>query len=291
MAKGPEITDEVRMLIARLHKEHPKWTNSMIRNEVLDIVHKKDPSLPRDWPSKFSIDRIMPDIRERARLSKLNPDPLDQPWTIQSMSKSEYHIPPEALPSVLEAWAFFQDGDRTLTIREAQWVACLYAAIKDTENLCWHATFMSTIGKRAQDAGITNYMGSQSDNLHVYSSMTGYVITREQERKFSGLSEEQWRTIERLWPVYREHINGIKASMPKGTRSLRSGIHYEKGGIFEEMEPTQMDGFFPYMKERLRDAMKDKDRLVGNSCEKLEETKRSQKEVQNERKHKAKKQK
>ena len=59
MAKGPEITDDIRMLVTKLHKEHPKWTNEMIRNEVMSISHKRDPSLPKGWPSKFAIDRII----------------------------------------------------------------------------------------------------------------------------------------------------------------------------------------------------------------------------------------
>lgn len=277
MPKGPEITDEIRMLAARLHKDHPKWTNSEIRNWVASTMREKDPSLPKGWPSKYSIDRIMPDIRERARLRRLNPDPLDRPWTIHSMSRIEFHIPPEALPSVLKAWAFYQDGGRDLTIREAQWAARLYAAIKDAENLCWHASFMAGLAKQAEDAGIEDYMGTQSDNLHLYSTMTGHIITSEQERKCSGFTEKQWRRIEELWPAVRERV---RAQIPEGARLIRSGIHYENQGLFEEMESSQMGGLFLYTQERYRSTLRPRQAKA---------TQPSQRKVKNEREHKAKK--
>lgn len=235
MAKGPEITDEVRMLIARLHKEHLKWTNKMIRNEVLSIVHKKDPSLPKDWPSKFAIDRIMPGIRERVKRSQLEPNPLDKPWTIRSMNKSEYHIPPEALPSVLQVWHFFKDYDKTLTIREAQWVARLYAAIKDTENLCWYVNFMANVDRYVEEAGIEGHMGSQSDNLNVFSTMTGHVITREEDKRVTGWSEGMWRQVKEIWTK----IDKSKYIVPEGANPLRAGIRYERPTILEETEPSQ----------------------------------------------------
>ena len=125
MAKGPQITDEVKALIYKLHEKHPKWTNTMIRNEVLGIVHEKDKSLPREWPSKYSIDRIMPEIRDQVRQNKLKPDPVDEPWSMTTMG--EYYIPPETLPTVLALWGWMRETlDYHLTIREAQWAARLH---------------------------------------------------------------------------------------------------------------------------------------------------------------------
>lgn len=279
MAQGPAITDEVKMLIARLHKMHPKWTNSMIRNEVSSVVRQRDESLSKGWPSKYSIDRIMPGIRERARLKRLHPDPLDRPWTIYSMSRSEFCIPAEALPSVLEAWAFCQDSGTDLTMREAQWAARLSAAIKDTENLCWHAISMARLAWQAEEAGIEDYMGSQSDNLHVYSTMTGHVITREQERKLSGLSKEQWRRMEKAWPAIRDRVT---AEVAGGARLFRSGMHFEKQELFEGIENTALGGFFSYTRELIRADIRPK---------KLKETEPSQRGAKNERINKAKKQK
>lgn len=213
MAKGPEITDEVRMLIAKLHDDHPKWTNKMIRNEVLSIVHEKNPSLPKGWPSKFAIDRIMPGIRERAKRSKFKPNPFDQPWTIQSMSISKYHIPPEALPSVLQVWFLVKQKRSNLSIRDAQWVGRLYAAITDIEALYGYSLLASIAETYAERAGIEDFVGYEAVNLYVFSTMTDHVITSEEAKRIAGISEEiRPKTVD-LFPW----VKGMyEANIPKG---------------------------------------------------------------------------
>ena len=126
MAKGPEITDELKAFIYKVHEQHPTWTNQEIRNWVLARVHENKPSLPKEWPSKYVIDRIMPEIREQVKQSKLNPNPIDKPWSTTTMA--QYPIPPEALPTVLDVWAWTRANlHRTLSIREVQWAARFYA--------------------------------------------------------------------------------------------------------------------------------------------------------------------
>ena len=191
MPQGPVITDEVKMLITKLHKEHPKWTNNEIRNMVLSTVQKDNKSLPKGWPSKFAIDRIMPGVRERVRLAKLNLDPRDRPWTIQSVIR--YPIPSEALPAVLQVWFFAQDNGHTVTIRHAQWAARLYAAIKDIEALYGYSRIMAFQEKLAELAGIEDFRASQLDNLSVFSIVTGHIITHDEWIRASGQSEEEWR--------------------------------------------------------------------------------------------------
>lgn len=230
MAKGPEITDEIRISIARLHKEHPKWTNSMIRNEVLSIMHQRDPSLPKGWPSKYSIDRIMPGVRDRVRRSKLEPDPLDKPWTIGSTPDS---IPPEALPSVLRVWYWSQGMNHTLTIRQAQWAARLHAAIKDTESLHGYSIFIARMVKEVEDAGVDDPSSKlEVANLQVFSIMTGHKITPEDEQRVLGWSEEEWRQEQRLLPV---KLKQFEVNIPEGEPPLRFAIHFEK------TEPSQKE--------------------------------------------------
>jgi len=126
MAKGPEITDELKAFIYKVHEQHPTWTNQEIRNWVLARVHENKPSLPKEWPSKYVIDRIMPKIREQVKQSKLNPNPIDGPWSTTTLA--QYPIPPEALPHVLDVWAWTRVNlDMRLTIREVQWATRLYA--------------------------------------------------------------------------------------------------------------------------------------------------------------------
>ena len=137
MARGPEITDEIKVLIYKVHEEHPKWTNQEIRNWVLAAVHKDKPSLPKEWPSKYVIDRIMPKIREQVKQSKLSPNPIDRPWSTTTMA--QYPIPPEALPTVLYVWAWARVNEGIkLTIRDVQWLARLYAVEMPVNVLCTH---------------------------------------------------------------------------------------------------------------------------------------------------------
>lgn len=176
MAKGPEITDEVKALASKLHEEHPKWTNSMIRNEVLGIVHQKKPSLPKDWPSKFAIDRIMPDIREKLRLSKLTPNPIDEPWSTATMA--EYQISPEALPTVLALWAWMLENLHVkLTIRQAQWAARLYTVAEKMHVY----TFSMLCRSHAITEMIYERIGAHRGPFHgadwyMFCSMTGQDI-------------------------------------------------------------------------------------------------------------------
>lgn len=187
MAKGPAISDEVKMLIARLHDRHPKWTNKRIRNEVSSIAHERNPSLPKGWPSKFAIDRIMPGIRERAKRSKSEQNPLDQPWTVQSMGNSEYQIPPEALPSVLQVWFDAKQNGTQFSIRWARWVGRLYAAIKRIDTL-YDCSVLATLAETtAEKAGIEDFVGNEAANLLVFNLMTGRIFTTEEARSIAGI--------------------------------------------------------------------------------------------------------
>lgn len=228
MAKGPHITNEVRILIAKLHEQHPKWTNTMIRNEVLSIVHKGDPSLPKDWPSKHSIDRIMPEIRYRARLRKLKPTYGDLPWTIQSMTTCP--IPPEALPSVLRVWFAAREKGRALSIRDAEWVSRLYAAIDNVESLYSYSRLLSMLQKLADISGIESFMGTPQDNLCVFSIMTGYVVTHQDLRMALGWPDDKLRQLEEVWPL----LQGVVCDSPLGEVIPVPGVHYEWNEVVDE---------------------------------------------------------
>ena len=201
MAKGPAISDEVKMLMAKLHDDHPKWTNTMIRNEVLSRVHKRNPSLPKGWPSKFAIDRIMPGIRERAKRSQAKPNPIDQPWTVQSTGNSKYHIPPEALPSVLRAWLLAKKDGIDLSIRDARWAGRLYAAITDTRALLHCSVLASLAEIMAEKAGIEDFVGNEAVNLFVSKIMDDYVRTDKEARPVGGKSRKIRRKEDDLYAL------------------------------------------------------------------------------------------
>ena len=197
MAKGPVITDEILVLAAKFHEEHPKLKNQEIRNLIWASVHDRDKELPehkrmpQEWPSKYVIDRIMPEIRKGVERHKLEPDAHDKPWTTQSLVK--YPITPDALPSVLEVWFFVQNFKSeyktvpSMTIRQAQWVARLYCAIKDTKALLTYSQILADFERQAEIAGL-DYFSSQWTTLEVFSQMTGRKFTHNEMEKITGLS-------------------------------------------------------------------------------------------------------
>ena len=191
MPKGPAITDEIKELVAKLHDKHPKWTNKKMRLEVQKIKHREDKELAEKWskwPSPFSIDRIMAEVKKNKKLRLRNPDARDNAWTIQSIG--EYPIPAEALPAVLEAWFHVQNlvsmGVPPLTIRQVQWAARLSATIKDTKALLTYSVLMADYEKQAEDAGL-DYYGSPWDTLEVYGQMIGRTFTEEEKKRITGL--------------------------------------------------------------------------------------------------------
>jgi len=245
MARGPEITDEVKMLIARLHKEHPKWTNIMIRNEVLSIVHKRDSSLPKGWPSKFAVDRIMPGIRKHAKHNERERNPIDQPWTIQSMSNSQYYIPSEALPSVLRVWFHAKEQGYDLSIRHAQWVGRLYAVITDVETLSRESYMASAMESLAEWAGIKDFLGTEAVNLYLFSMMTGHVVTSEEAKSIGGALAPIGPKGENLYLVpwmgtvqadmTEENLDGLR----RGYEAAQKMKLRRKGGQNERQHKTQ----------------------------------------------------
>lgn len=191
MAKGPPISDEVRVVAARIHEEHPKWTNDEIRNWVLGIVHKKNPSLPKDWPSKSAIDRIMPGIREQVRQRKLNPDVRDEPWSIFTLR--EYPLPSEALPTILRLSAFNREiSGHDLTIREAQWGARLHALPHIPVEFLWFLVATYTISERLCELTGAHMISTHALDLFIFFLLTeGQEVSPERVKKLLGEREQE----------------------------------------------------------------------------------------------------
>jgi len=134
MAKGPLVTPKVEALIASIYEKNPKWKAPRVRYEVISILHKHDPSLPKDWPSLSMVQKVLAKVRKE--VGKTNPK--DARWSLGSLI--EYPIPPEALPAVtkvyeeLDPWSAFVDtAYGSFTVREALWVARLYKIIDEPD--------------------------------------------------------------------------------------------------------------------------------------------------------------
>ena len=125
--------------------------------------------------------------------------------------------PTGLIPHTDHVQFFFDRFHIVLTIRQAQWAARLYAAVTDTENLAWHVRTLANIDKYLEDAGITDFMGGQWDNLSLYSTMMGHEITRD----------EDWRCLQMLG-ITDEVFQQMKEVMNKVDReSTRPDEHID----------------------------------------------------------------
>jgi hypothetical protein len=177
MAKGPQITDEVRILAAKLCKEHPRWKNKEIRNWIVASVHKADPSLPKGWPSKYAIDRILPDIREELRKQKVNPNPLDRPWSLDDLRDNP--MPPEVLPKVFKLWGLGKEVHKELTNREVKWVVQLSAMTDDLFRL-WNAASLCARWEQISELANFSHFSKPLWMADLYSILTNMT---EDEKK------------------------------------------------------------------------------------------------------------
>lgn len=165
MAKGPIITAAVRLLISEIYIAHPDWRAKEVQCEVDKRLHGKGPGLS-------AVQKELAEIRKRDEDRSPESKGLDRPWSLASLViKSEYELPPEVIPIVLEAkrqrsldikqslsaeaakrivhirhivedirtprsqW-FLKSLDEPIqpfSVREAKWIARIYHVLKDRE--------------------------------------------------------------------------------------------------------------------------------------------------------------
>ncbi len=75
--------------------------------------------------------------------SRMKNHEFDQPWHLALMRNPNYAIHPEAIPSVISVRRFLQRNIPTdeVSIRQAQWIANLYAMVTDVEDLYYNSMF------------------------------------------------------------------------------------------------------------------------------------------------------
>ena len=119
MAKGPIITDEVRLLISEVHIAHPHWLAKDVQHEVNVRMRGKGPRIS-------AIQKQLTTVRKAsASVSKS----LEAPWSIAV--SADYGIPLETNEVLMKIWKWCAVVGMTLTIREAQWVARLRGVTTD----------------------------------------------------------------------------------------------------------------------------------------------------------------
>ena len=125
MAKGPIITDEVRLLISEVHIAHPHWRAKDVQHEVNVRMHGKGPRIS-------AIQKQLTTVRKAsASVSKS----LEAPWSLGI--SADYGIPLEANEAIMKIWKWRAVVGLTLTIREAQWVTRLKGIAADNLLYSW----------------------------------------------------------------------------------------------------------------------------------------------------------
>jgi hypothetical protein len=135
MPKGALLTDDVKILIAKVYKKYSKkWTAPMVRNEVDLRLHNQKFT---GWPSLSSVQKVLAIIRKK----ESEPSPLDETWCFYSLA--EYPIAPEAIPLVISIYnKCYLESEGSYTgawmpsIREMLWVGRLHKIIEIYHSKC-----------------------------------------------------------------------------------------------------------------------------------------------------------
>jgi hypothetical protein len=167
--RGPNISPKVRKMI--------------YEEAVLNQHQKRRDLLARDLIRKIRNSGATPPgedtlIKMISRFRKREPNPLDQPWTIESLIK--YKTTPEALPWILKAWAYSREFlNHALTIRDAGWVERLYGVIRDVGKLTSIATGYAYAEMMAEILK-QRFSTLDQDALKLITIMTGEEFTSDQ---------------------------------------------------------------------------------------------------------------
>lgn len=164
MAKGPLVTDGVRILIASVQNKHPRWKARQILDETRLLLRKHNPELSPDWPSLSTVQKELAAINRKNKGETENP--LDLPWSIATLA--EYEMPPDTLPAILKVQELIEgrareravgDNDRSwrLTIRQARWTSrlCYMFSDDDIATLAFAARMYARMERIRETLGIS----------------------------------------------------------------------------------------------------------------------------------------
>tara|TARA_R100000049_G_C1930658_1_gene74648 strand:+ start:470 stop:1234 length:765 start_codon:yes stop_codon:yes gene_type:complete len=181
MPKGPLITDEVRRLITKIYVEHTDWQAKEVQSELNHLLNSK-------WPGLSAVQKALTKIRKKDDERSPESKELDGPWSTASMVR--YPIPPEALPSVLKAWACAREKyNHPFTIREALWAARLYAVTKDDVSTLVVLSRLKSLTEVIEEIDRILMVSSETD-LELLSVVTGQNITPERRKKYLRFYQE-----------------------------------------------------------------------------------------------------
>ena len=125
MARGPWVPDVLKREIATIYlkardEDGVTLSAPMVHEEVMRRLHERGRA--GIHPIKLrTVQQILTDVRKNSPQRK----DVDGPWSMAVSARSEFGIPLEATKDLLGIWKSCFAAGRTLTIREAQWIARL----------------------------------------------------------------------------------------------------------------------------------------------------------------------
>jgi hypothetical protein len=117
MARGKRIPQWLRCVVAEEALRNRREPREAVAVRIETYLEARSEMAPQR-------DTLLKMISEFRRQT----DPLDRPWSVSSLPNFE--IPADALPKVMEAWAYQIRNDSSLTVREVRWIARLHQVLK-----------------------------------------------------------------------------------------------------------------------------------------------------------------
>lgn len=191
----PGIKPHIERLIAsRVLEEKRKPAEARMPIKVLAFEIHKTISQQVDEPPP-ALSTLEKRISQHGKRSS----PLDEPWSLASLV--QYPIGPEALPSVLMVWASQQEGtDLEFSIRQALWVARLYAAVDDCHTLAALSLRLSMLESVHESLGKPFYFHEWYDSkweaLLILSLHREPELTLSEQKAILRVSDEEWRKLQ-----------------------------------------------------------------------------------------------
>jgi len=143
MAKGPRISNEMQQTIAAVFRDHRDWRVKEIQAEVDLLTEGKAPGIS-------AVQKLLYQIKSREAEPQFKS--LDRPWSLGTLS--EHPMPPEVIPKLLEIQGRGRHlGSKSITIREAQWMARLHMHQADITLLFITATAYAIYEENCQLTG------------------------------------------------------------------------------------------------------------------------------------------
>lgn len=190
----------VRRLIAEAAVTNPKKPRRALAIELQNLIERMGEVVP----SEETIEKLISQARNH------DPHPQDNPWSLVSVEQYPNLFSPEALPSVLQAWVYVREHLKcSFTIRQAKWVARLYAVIKDIPNLISKALCYAQIELIASIIPGGEIETSGAD-LSIFELMTGEEVSVERRCQILGIDKKRFESMAELMTGKKFSLESIE---------------------------------------------------------------------------------